>query len=387
MRRIHLPPFISLTLLLAAGISPAAEEAIDPKRMANTVVLDETGVQNLGIETTMVEEADFEVSIFALGRIEAIPANRAAVSSRIEGRILELSATLGDSVEKDAPIAKIESRQPGDPPPTITLSAPIGGLVTRSDARLGDPVDPNSPLLEIIDLGEVYAVARVPEHQAGKMQPGTVAHIRVSALPDEAFDGELLRFGTEANRESGTLDAVFRLPNPSGKLRPGMRAEFSVVLDYREGVMAVPREALQGSPADRFVYVADFDLENAYVKSPVVVGQQNDQMVEIVSGLFPADEVVTSGAYSLAFAGKGSVSLKEALDAAHGHEHNADGSEMTAAQKAARDAEMGGGDHGHGHGSSTLTYFFMASTGVLLALLILQSFKNRRPAEAEPLNS
>ena len=37
-------------------------------------------------------------------------------------------------------------------------------------------------------------------------------------------------------------------------------------------------------------------------------------------------------------AGSG-MSLKEALDAAHGHEHNEDGSEMTAAQKAAREAE------------------------------------------------
>ncbi|MEM9015611.1 MAG: hypothetical protein AAGC68_01260, partial [Verrucomicrobiota bacterium] len=58
------------------------------------------------------------------------------------------------------------------------------------------------------------------------------------------------------------------------------------------------------------------------------------------TGLFPGDEVVTQGSYALAFAGSGSgMSLKEALDAAHGHEHNDDGSEMTEAQKAAREAE------------------------------------------------
>ena len=36
----------------------------------------------------------------------------------------------------------------------------------------------------------------------------------------------------------------------------------------------------------------------------------NDRFVEIVSGLLPGDKVVTRGAYSLAFAGKGSVSLE-----------------------------------------------------------------------------
>jgi hypothetical protein len=48
----------------------------------------------------------------------------------------------------------------------------------------------------------------------------------------------------------------------------------------------------------------------------------------------PADEVVTRGVYSLSFAGGGSISLKEALDAAHGHEHAEDGSELTPEKRA-----------------------------------------------------
>ena len=107
-----------------------------------------------------------------------------------------------------------------------------------------------------------------------------------------------------------------------------MRAEFSIVLSKREGVMSVPRAALQGDAPNRFVYVEGLRpeerlRENARARS----AQMNDRFVEITSGLLPGDEVVTRGAYSLAFAGKGSVSLKEALDAAHGHEHNEDGSE------------------------------------------------------------
>jgi len=71
----------------------------------------------------------------------------------------------------------------------------------------------------------------------------------------------------------------------------------------------------------------------------------NDRFVEITSGLFPADEVVTRGAYSLSFAGASSVSLKEALDAAHGHEHAADGSELTDEQRAKQHEAVGDHDH------------------------------------------
>jgi len=55
-------------LFLCLALSGAAHAA-DSKRTANTVVLDDTGVKNLRIETVEVEETDFEATIFSLGRL------------------------------------------------------------------------------------------------------------------------------------------------------------------------------------------------------------------------------------------------------------------------------------------------------------------------------
>jgi hypothetical protein len=149
--------------------------------------------------------------------------------------------------------------------------------------------------------------------------------------------------------------------------------------------MSIPRSALQGDPASRFVYVKDFELPNAFLKTPVVVGRINERAVEIVRGLFPADEVVTQGAYSLAFAGAGTLSLKAALDAAHGHEHNPDGSEMTPEQKkiAGKESGVAGGvhPHAHGHEHEHQSPFWMIVSGILFALLIVTALRNRRPHE------
>ncbi len=351
---------------------------------SGTVLLTEQGVKNLGIETVMVEESDFEETAFALGRIETIPGRTGAVSSRISGRLVELRVAPGDTVSQDQIVARVESRQPGDPPPVIPLHAPLQGLVMSADARLGDPVEPDKALLEITDLSEVYAVARVPDYQAGRVKPGTKARIRVAALGDKEFEGELLRFGTVADAESGTIDAYFLLPNPEGVLRPGMRAEFSIILSSREGVLSVPRTALQGNPANRHVYVKHMTLENAFDKVSVQTGEISTDRVEIVDGLFPGDEVVTRGSYSLGYAGAGGgVSLKEALDAAHGHEHNEDGSEFTPEQKAAREAEKAGADgHSHGSGGSRgREIFFMITTGIFAVLLVVTSLLRRREAD------
>ena len=82
------------SLLLAASLlanSLPATEAGAAARRANTVVLDETGVKNLRIQTVVVEPGDFEETVFALGRIEVYPGNRAVVSSRIAGRAVSVS--------------------------------------------------------------------------------------------------------------------------------------------------------------------------------------------------------------------------------------------------------------------------------------------------------
>jgi hypothetical protein len=155
-----------------------------------------------------------------------------------------------------------------------------------------------------------------------------------------------------------------------------MRAEFSIVISKRNNVVSVPRAALQGDIANRFVYVRDFELPNAFVKTPVQVGEMNDRFVEITKGLFPADEVVTRGAYSLSFAGASSVSLKEALDAAHGHEHAADGSELTPEKRAEMEAAKRSEVHEHDHDEGGFPW--RLSTFVMLGLLVMAIFVKKR---------
>lgn len=341
---------LSFLLLLSFPVAalPAAEST--PERVKNTVVLDANAVANLRLETAAAEPREFEETVFALGRIEPRPGATAAVSSRISGRVVALAVQPGDVVAANAELVRVESRQAGDPPPVIALRAPLAGTVTALDVHLGDPVGPDRALLEITDLAEVDAVARVPEHDAGRIRAGTTARIRLAAFPGEVFTGKLVRLASAADTASGTLSAHFRLANPDGRLRPGLRAEFSIVIASRADVLSVPRTAVQGEGGTRFVFAKDFELPNAFLRSPVVLGASNDQFVEILSGLFPGDEIVTRGAYSLAFAGGGGVSLKEALDAAHGHEHAADGSELP---KNGAHASADDSDHEHGADESS----------------------------------
>lgn len=368
-------PFLLLGLLHAAD----AKLARSTTRQANTVILDATAVKNLGLETAEVEERPFEETLFSLGRIDVLPGKRAVVTSRIPGRVVKVLAYPDQAVKTGDPLVVIESRQPGDPPPEITLTAPMDGLVTELIAVPGEPVSPDRPLLAIVDLSVVHAVARVPEQFTDQILQGQTVRVTSPGWPGEVWKTRVEHLGALADAASGTIEAVCHVNNEGTWLRPGMRAEFQFVTRSHPNVLVIPRSAVQGEGAQRFVFRTDEELPHTFVKTPIVVGDENDQFAEVKQGLFAGDEVVTRGAYPLAYAGRGTVSLKEALDAAHGHPHNEDGSEITGNQP---------DDHGHAHGHAPgqasgaftpLTWFFAATSVLLLGLLVAQTLRRPSP--------
>ncbi|MEX1117365.1 MAG: efflux RND transporter periplasmic adaptor subunit, partial [Terrimicrobiaceae bacterium] len=323
-----------IIFILIAALLPccafSAAPAVEP------VILSEQGVNNLGIKTDVVEEADFELTTFALGRTEAIPEKRAILSSRIAGRVAETQLKIGAYVEKGEKLVLLESRQPGNPPPTVWLTAPASGTVISVNTSLGAPVEPSDSLAEIADLSTIYLIANLPQATAGKIQSGAQANVSFPIIPEKGYTATLLNhfacphsYPTHAtNRaedsETPSLNnagVIFTIENPDTHLRPGMNAEVSIIMEKREGVLSVPREAIQGSASNRHVYVRHMTIPNAFDRVNIETGMTSGDRIEILGGLFPGDEVVTRGSYSLGFAGGGSgISLKEAMDAAHGNE-------------------------------------------------------------------
>ena len=372
----------SLLFLLPILITSSlhAEDAIDPERAANTIILNDSGVKNLRLETVEAEERTFNETVFVIGRVEDVPGRGYAISSRISGRAVKVNARIGDRVERDKVLVEVESRQPGNPPPVIPLKALRGGVVTEANVIEGMPVSPDESLFTIADRSLMWVTAEIPEQRAAGINEGSKAIVTFPALGGDPITATLLRFGTEADASAGSVHGIFELENPTGRLSPGMRVELNIIVSSREDVISIPEDAIQGDPSARVVYLKDFELENAFVKASVVLGKSNGGWVEVLEGLFPGDEVVTRGSYALGFAGSGGGgSLKDALDAAHGHEHNEDGTELTPDQQAAEEKDEDGHGHSDKGASKWLIYY---AAGITLAFLIaLQQIWNRRRKE------
>jgi cobalt-zinc-cadmium efflux system membrane fusion protein len=246
----------------------------------------------IGLKTVNAQGRSIDTVLVLNGKVMLDPNRHAHVSSRIEGRVEKLYASVGDKVEKGQKLVDIQSRQIGDPPPIVTIEAIVGGEINERDITLGESVDPNKELFHIIDLSEVIVQADVYEEDVGKVKLGLDARIRVLGYPNDAFAGKIKFIGAQLDPDTRTLPVWISVKNPDWKLRPEMFAKVAVVLNKNEDVLSVPKDALMEDGGEKFVFV---QTGNTFNRVDVQTGAEDDRFVEIKDGLVPDDMVVTDG--------------------------------------------------------------------------------------------
>lgn len=121
----------------------------------------------------------------------------------------------------------------------LTLTAPIEGIVGVCSYRIGELAPPGLTLLTLMDLDPIYLTIYVPAHRIAEVRIGQPAQVQVDAYPNQVFEGTVDFIATEAEftpRSVQTADErarlVFavrlRIPNPDGRLRPGLPASARV---------------------------------------------------------------------------------------------------------------------------------------------------------------
>lgn len=192
----------------------------------------------------------------------------------------------------------------------MKLSAPTDGLVNvlpnfRSQGTFGQSTPPfkegdnvwtGAEIAEIPDLSQMYINLNLEEVDRGKLQMGQSVHIRVDAIPDKEFIGDIdfispiasLVFKGGSTPEK-TFPARATLKNMDDRLRPGMSASAEIIIEREPNMLLIPSRASfdqNGKPA---VYV---QIGKNFVVRPIQVGRRNDDDIIVTSGV-KEGEIVT----------------------------------------------------------------------------------------------
>lgn len=183
------------------------------------------------------------------------------------------------------------------------LTTPIDGTILRlardNDHRPqadGQLVQPGFAVAEIAPLDELIADIDLIGPELGRVEVGLAARIRHYAFDDTLFAGEVIRLSPVLDPVKHTFRAEVTVANAERLLRPGMFVEVVLVVEQRQDVVVVPRDAIANRAGKTVVFAMDGQRVS---RRDVRLGLGDDDKVQVLDGVAVGDRVVVRGLETL----------------------------------------------------------------------------------------
>lgn len=161
----------------------------------------------------------------------------------------------------------------------------------------GAYVSPGDPVVSLVALDPIVGVIHVTEADHRHVQVGQRAQITTDGWPGIRFEGQLARIAPIFAADSRQSRVEVRLPNPDGRLKPGMFIQATVETEQAEGATQVPLAAITRRDDAVGVFLIEGAGAGAVARwRPVTVGLEAGERVQISSADGPlSGQVVTLG--------------------------------------------------------------------------------------------
>ncbi len=136
-----------------------------------------------------------------------------------------------------------------------TIYSPVNGIVISRNVDVGQTVAASfqAPILFLIakDLTKMQVETNVSESDIGGVKEGKPATFVVDAYPKQPFKGIVTQVRNAPINVQNvvTYIVVIAVDNSDLRLRPGMTANVSIIVDRREDSLKVPNQALRFKPS------------------------------------------------------------------------------------------------------------------------------------------
>jgi HlyD family secretion protein len=291
---------VELDKLQDQGFANPNEMALARRKAAQLEELYQTARQRYGsyqahVLPTAIESARAKVDK-AVMEIEQLKKGTAFKVARAEAVLAEVQGKL-ETVQASHKQALAELKK-------TTIRAPFSGIAIlyetfrdgqKRKPRVGDRVWQNQPLLYLPDISTMIVKTQIREVDLHKIAMDQPCMVRVDAYPDTVVSGKVTLIGMLATErfEGGIGEKYFQLTitlaGENHRFRPGMTARITVDSEDAADILFVPVHAVFYDGPRTFCYRM---IENRkFQEQDVVLGRQNEDAVEIVSGLEKGDQV------------------------------------------------------------------------------------------------
>jgi cobalt-zinc-cadmium efflux system membrane fusion protein len=243
---------------------------------------------SLNLATTEVGPGIIADQLHAHAQLEVPPDQRFHVRARFPGLVTDVMVNVGDQVETDQPLLRVESNESLQ---SYTVTAPGEGKVVAVNTGRGDTTR-DAALVAIHNTEQIWAAIRIYPRQRQAIQTGQPVTLQLDTLQRR---GEIAHI-VPAHPAGPYLIAHVPLDNRDQTLAPGDTVDAHITLREHRVELVVPNRAIQQVEGREVVFIAEGNLFEA---RPVTLGRRDAALTEVLSGLLPGETVVTGNSYVL----------------------------------------------------------------------------------------
>ncbi len=177
------------------------------------------------------------------------------------------------------------------------LRSPINGVVTDRPLFPGETAQSGSTIVTVMDTSSLLAKLHLAQASAQKLHIGDKAEIQIPGM-EEPAEATVSFISPALDAGSTTVEVWLKLSNSTGALKVGTPVHATLTGTTINSAMQVPASAIvPGTDGATAVVVAGAD--GAAHKKIVKVGIRTPEVIQILSGLAPTDNVISEGGYGL----------------------------------------------------------------------------------------
>lgn len=212
---------------------------------------------------------------------------------------LNRSGSASDAAYQTARAALLRAEAEGDRARIAledrVLRAPFAGIIGLTDLVEGQVIDTATPIASLDDLSVIAVDFSVSETLLPRLSRGQRIEMTSAAWPGRVFEGRISLIDSRVDAATRSLALRAGIDNKDRALAGGMFLQVRLVLDERRRP-AVPENALTVEGDRVLVMLAENGVAR---QAEIVTGQQQDGVVEVVSGLPSSAQVIVTNLHRL----------------------------------------------------------------------------------------
>ncbi|WP_366186209.1 efflux RND transporter periplasmic adaptor subunit [Flavobacterium ovatum] len=182
------------------------------------------------------------------------------------------------------------------------IQAPFSGVIDEIISEKGTVVGPGTPILRIINLGNMYLEADVPEKHINTIKRGTEVIVNFPML-NETIKTNITLVNNNINPANRSFKVQVQVPNKSGLIKPNLSSKLNINDYSNKSVVTVPMSIIsENSEGEQYLYIVEKSGEKNQTRAKKVIiktGKSQGDYIEILEGISDGDLIIKEGARSV----------------------------------------------------------------------------------------